>query len=71
VDQKFATQLSDKDSSNIWKPLRNNKAEFNAPAVDSDSDDEENRSNPLEGVKSRLSCKVKVRLVPLELKSGE
>jgi hypothetical protein len=26
ADQKFATELSDEDSSNIWKPSRNNKA---------------------------------------------
>jgi hypothetical protein len=34
ADQKFATELSDEDSSNICKPSRNNKAGFNALAVD-------------------------------------
>jgi hypothetical protein len=55
----------------IWKPSRNSKAGFNALAVDSDSDGEENRSQPLEGVKSHLSGKVKVCFVPLELESGD
>jgi predicted transcriptional regulator len=55
----------------IWKPSRNNKAGFNALAVEIDSDGEENRSQPLEGVKSCLSGKVKVCFVPLELEHGD
>jgi hypothetical protein len=39
ADQKFATELSDEDLSNIWKPSRNNKAGFNALAVDSDGEE--------------------------------
>jgi translation initiation factor 5B len=64
--QKFTTELSDGDSSNTYKPLRKNKPGFNALA-----DGEETRSQSIEGVKSHLSGKVKVRLALPELENRD
>jgi translation initiation factor 5B len=64
-------ESSDEDSSNTCKPLNKNRKGFNALAVDSDSDVEENRSQPVKGVKSHLSGKVKVGFALLELESGD
>jgi translation initiation factor 5B len=69
--QKFTTELSDEDLSSTYKPFQKNKTGFNALAVDSDRDGEENGSQPIEGVKSHLSGKVKVHLALPELENRD